>query len=111
MSTLTSRDMNVERSTTRLHAPPGGKSSFSLSHDEGPGAAAAAVVKKTVVAPTPVVSAPVATPTPGQQENVVPVQKFNSSGNMAGVFGEVEKPAARRNVRAPPGGHSTFTLG
>merc|ERR1711916_350551 len=35
MSTLTSRDLCVERSTTRLHAPPGGRSSFSLAHDEG----------------------------------------------------------------------------
>lgn len=34
MSTLMSVDMNIERSSTRLHAPPGGKSSFSLGHDE-----------------------------------------------------------------------------
>lgn len=33
-------DMNIERSSTRLHAPPGGKSSFSLSYDEPVKAAA-----------------------------------------------------------------------
>ena len=42
----TSTLFHVERSTTRLHAPPGGKSSFSLVHDEGQ-----AVLKK-VTAPT-----------------------------------------------------------
>jgi hypothetical protein len=40
MSTLTSVDMNIERSTTRLHAPPGGKTTFSIgggwSEDEAP---------------------------------------------------------------------------
>ena len=30
MSTLTSVDMNVDRSSTRLHAPPGGKTSICL---------------------------------------------------------------------------------
>ena len=43
---ITSTLFHVERSTTRLHAPPGGKSSFSLVHDEGQ-----AVLKK-VAAPT-----------------------------------------------------------
>eukprot|EP00604_Paraphysomonas_vestita_P000827 CAMPEP_0174818572 /NCGR_PEP_ID=MMETSP1107-20130205/1307_1 /TAXON_ID=36770 /ORGANISM="Paraphysomonas vestita, Strain GFlagA" /LENGTH=143 /DNA_ID=CAMNT_0016030599 /DNA_START=55 /DNA_END=486 /DNA_ORIENTATION=+ len=33
MSTLMSRDLNIERSSTRLHAPPGGKSSISFGDD------------------------------------------------------------------------------
>ena len=65
-----------------------------MSHDEGPGA-----IKKATV-PAPVVSAPVATPV--QQENV-PVQRFNNSGNMASLLGSTENAAPRRNVRAPPG--------
>ena len=95
---------HIERSTTRLHAPPGGKSSFSLSHDEGPGA----VVKKTV-APAPV---PAPAPTPVAEENVAPQQRqtFNNSGNMAGVFGQAEKPAAARNTRAPPGKEQLFSF-
>jgi hypothetical protein len=30
MSTKMSKDLHIERSSTRLHAPPGGKTSFSL---------------------------------------------------------------------------------
>jgi hypothetical protein len=55
MSTLMSVDMNIERSSTRLHAPPGGKSSFSLSYDEP---AKAAAPRKVV-----------------QQENTIPAAK------------------------------------
>ena len=52
MSTLMSRDLNIERSSTRLHAPPGGKSSISFGSDEP--------AKKPTV-------------TPAVVENVVPV--------------------------------------
>ncbi len=34
MSTLTSRDLNINRPSTKLHAPPGGKSSISFGYDE-----------------------------------------------------------------------------
>eukprot|EP01006_Ploeotia_vitrea_P060366 TRINITY_DN75773_c0_g1_i1.p1 TRINITY_DN75773_c0_g1~~TRINITY_DN75773_c0_g1_i1.p1 ORF type:complete len:132 (-),score=12.13 TRINITY_DN75773_c0_g1_i1:213-608(-) len=34
MSTLTSVDMNIDRSSTRLFAPPGGKSSISFGDDD-----------------------------------------------------------------------------
>ena len=54
MSTLMSRDLNIERSSTRLHAPPGGKSSISFGSDEP--------VKKPAVV-VPVVAAPVVTET------------------------------------------------
>ncbi len=47
-----SRDLNIERSSTRLHAPPGGKSSISFGSDEP--------VKKPAVV-VPVVTAPVVT--------------------------------------------------
>ncbi len=36
MSTLTSKDLNITRSSTRLHAPPGGKSSIHFGDVESP---------------------------------------------------------------------------
>jgi hypothetical protein len=36
MSTLTSVDLNIERSSTRLHAPPGGKTSICLGGNVEP---------------------------------------------------------------------------
>lgn len=36
MSTKTSNDMHVGRSTTRRHAPPGGVSTFSVAWEENP---------------------------------------------------------------------------
>ena len=35
MSTLTSKDINLERSSTRLHAPPGGQSSIVFGDSGG----------------------------------------------------------------------------
>jgi predicted ATPase len=35
MSTKTSADMHVGRSSTRRHAPPGGNSTFSVAWEEG----------------------------------------------------------------------------
>ena len=35
MSTLTSKDINLERSSTRLHAPPGGQSSIVFGDSDG----------------------------------------------------------------------------
>ncbi|RLN60622.1 hypothetical protein BBP00_00005864, partial [Phytophthora kernoviae] len=36
MSTLTSKDMNIKRPTTRVHAPPGGGSTWSFGDDSAP---------------------------------------------------------------------------
>ena len=64
MSTLMSRDLNIERSSTRLHAPPGGKSSISFGSDEP--------VKKPAVV-VPVVTAPVVTETAPVVTETAPV--------------------------------------
>ena len=92
----------TERSTTRLHAPPGGKSSFSLAHDEGPGAAP---VKRVEPKPSQIFT---------QQENAAPQPssfKPSNSGNMAAALNQVVEPPVARRARPPPGGVSTFTLG
>lgn len=49
MSTLTSESLGgiSNKPSTRLHAPPGGKSSFSLSHDEGPQPGVSVTSQKT----------------------------------------------------------------
>ena len=115
MSTLTSRDLCVgmgllslflilsqpdsfitnllpERSTTRLHAPPGGKSSFSLTHDEG-------VAK-------PITTTPIKETGNGQEQWIAKstLSPDNNDGDNC--------PASKRvRVMQPPGGFSSFTLG
>jgi hypothetical protein len=50
MSTKTSADMHVDRSSTRRHAPPGGKSTFSFgSYDDKAKAPVAAAAPEVVV--------------------------------------------------------------
>ena len=52
-----SRDLNIERSSTKLHAPPGGKSTFSIGGDYSSDAVKPPAAKK---AAPPVVEAPAA---------------------------------------------------
>ena len=99
-----SRDLNIERSSTRLHAPPGGKSSFSIGGDYEP-------VKKPVAAaaPAPVAAAapaPVAAPAPAQQ----PRAEQSSMGSiLAQENAPVQRTAVR--VRQAPGGASSIVIG
>lgn len=45
MSTLMSKDLNIVRPSTRLHAPPGGKSSISFGSDEAPVKSVASAIR------------------------------------------------------------------
>jgi len=92
MSTLTSRDLCVERSTTRLHAPPGGKSSFSLTHDES-------VAK-------PITTTPV-------KETGVDQEQWTAKSALSPDNSDGDHCPASKRVRVmqPPGGFSSFTLG
>ena len=49
MSTLTSSSLGgiSEKPSTKLHAPPGGRSNFSLSHDDGPQPGASSIAGTT----------------------------------------------------------------
>ena len=76
MSTLMSRDLNIERSSTRLHAPPGGKSSISFGSDEP--FKKPAVVVPVVTETAPVVTAPVVTETAPVVTETAPVTELLS---------------------------------
>jgi hypothetical protein len=96
-----SRDLNITRPTTKLHAPPGGKSSFSIGGDYEP------VKAKTVTAP--VVAAPAPVPA-AVSENVpvsapAPVQRGSHMQSEA----PVQRAAVR--VRQAPGGTSSIVIG
>jgi len=93
MSTLTSRDLCVERSTTRLHAPPGGRSSFSLAHDEG--------MEKQNFS------------TPSKEVAYNQDQKIDLSTSPGDTSSDSSTLHANKRVRVmqPPGGYSSFTLG
>ena len=97
-----SRDLNIERSSTRLHAPPGGKSSFSIGGDYEP------VKKPVAAAPAPVAAAapaPVAAPAPAQ-----PRAEQSSMGSiLAQENAPVQRTAVR--VRQAPGGASSIVIG
>lgn len=96
-----SRDLNIERSSTRLHAPPGGKSSFSIGGDYEPVKA----VPVKVVAPVPAVaSAPVVAPAQS------PYKAQQST--MGSIIGQ-EAPTQRNSVRVrqAPGGASSIVIG
>jgi hypothetical protein len=54
MSTLMSTDLNLKRSTTRVHAPPGGATTISFGYSEEKPAAKPATAKETAPpAPAP----------------------------------------------------------
>jgi hypothetical protein len=95
-----SRDLNIERSSTRLHAPPGGKSSWSIGGDYSE-----PVKPKAVPAPAP---APVAAPAPAAVE---PVVHRASQSSMAGIISQDQQPRAAVRVRQAPGGASSIVIG
>lgn len=111
MSTLMSRDMNITRPTSKVMAPPGGKSSFSLGGDPAP-VKVAAPVMVAPVAPSPVAienvpvpaAVPVAAPGP-----VVHRAAQSSMGGLLSQDSTTARPAVR--VRQAPGGTSSFVLG
>lgn len=102
-----STDMVMERSSTRLHAPPGGKSSICFgSYEPEP------VMKKAVLPAASVQVAP--------SENIEPAKNCRTSAAGAAMQsgssmkdamggGPDSAPVVRR--RQAPGGNSTFTLG
>ena len=99
-----SRDLNITRPTTKLHAPPGGKSSFSIGGDYEPIKA-----KPTPVATPAVVAAPAPVPA-AVSENVpvaapAPVQR----GSLMQSEAPVQRAAVR--VRQAPGGASSIVIG
>jgi len=93
MSTLTSSDLCIERSTTRLHAPPGGKSSFSLAHDEG-------MSKHIISTPTKEIARD-----QHQKMEASPIPVDNNTDV------STTNTSKRVRVMQPPGGYSSFTLG
>ena len=114
MSTKMSNDLILERSSTRLHAPPGGKSSM-------------AGIFGGYEAPAPKADAKAATGACTQgivsqqyMENIAPQRNgkatslsghaMQSGSSMKDLMGgdSVAAPARRRQA---PGGNSTFTLG
>jgi hypothetical protein len=102
MSTLMSRDLNIERSSTRLHAPPGGKSSFSIAGDYEP-------VKPKVAAPASVAAAPVE---PVVAPVAEPVFHRAAQSSMAGLISQEQgQPRAAVRVRQAPGGASSIVIG
>ena len=102
MSTLTSVDMNIERSSTRRHAPPGGKSSFSLSYDEP---VAAAPKKQQQSSFSLNYDEPVAAAPKRQQPVAADIPKENQS------FKAPTDQAPFRKVRQAPGGTSSLVIG
>lgn len=114
--------MYVERSSTRLWAPPGGKSSFSLAHDEGPGAVKKAEQlqqQQATKAATATAQAQVQAqlPAPGTENlaaagsSRAAVNQTNGSGMASLISQSTEQPRAAGRVRAPPGGASSIIFG
>jgi len=109
-----SRDLNIERSSTRLHAPPGGKSSFSIGGypDEPvkkPVAAAPAAAPAAVAAP---VAAAAAAPVTAAAAPA-PVSHRAEQSSMGSLLAQDAAPAQRTavRVRQAPGGASSIVIG
>ena len=116
-SNQNSGNVITDRSSTRIHAPPGGRSSLNLFGGGGgsalspvaAGAApavraaapalAAAAAAPAVAAAVPAGSGPVST-----SSNVYASGSNQNSGNVL-----TDRPSTR--VRRPPGGKSSFTIG
>jgi hypothetical protein len=128
MSTLTSVDMNIDRSSTRLHAPPGGQSSIcfgTYGQDENVAKPVnraqsnnifGAEQTNDVVKPS---RRPSANNIYGSDETEEELERkrqlarrpSNSQG-MGNVMAPVdEAPVTARRCRQAPGGTSSFTLG
>ena len=112
MSTKMSSDMVIERSSTRLHAPPGGKSSICFGSYEPE------VVKPTnrgvakESANTGMISQQYAENVEPQRNAKKPYANNQQSGSsMKDIMGGADTAATFTRVRQAPGGNSTFTLG
>ena len=101
----------TERSSTRLHAPPGGASSFSLSWGQ-PDEKKENVKNQPAPAPQPIASKPITQPQDMQTFGMNTRKGSNAYANGANQnCGNVltDRPSTR--VHAPPGGASSFVLG
>eukprot|EP00753_Platysulcus_tardus_P000333 PLAT10325.1.p3 GENE.PLAT10325.1~~PLAT10325.1.p3 ORF type:complete len:109 (+),score=22.81 PLAT10325.1:104-430(+) len=108
MSTLTSVDMHVTRSTTRVLHRPGGESSIVLGGDPAP-----EPVRRDV-RPAPEVRKepePAPAPAPVREDPIDRSATFGGrrEGPSDHTFGITSRSSTR--VSAPPGGFSSFTLG
>ena len=99
------------RSSTRLHAPPGGKSSISLSFCENdndqPLKHPERVVKKLADFQPPLSAVPVSKIAQG---NEVTSRGDSKDAHLAQNFGPENKGRPSTRVVAPPGGASSFSL-
>eukprot|EP00639_Heterosigma_akashiwo_P001157 CAMPEP_0194567926 /NCGR_PEP_ID=MMETSP0292-20121207/6228_1 /TAXON_ID=39354 /ORGANISM="Heterosigma akashiwo, Strain CCMP2393" /LENGTH=185 /DNA_ID=CAMNT_0039417837 /DNA_START=118 /DNA_END=675 /DNA_ORIENTATION=+ len=98
----------TDRPTTRVHAAPGGKSSFSLAHDQPENPRTAN--KQANAQPGQLAAAPqsAAPAQPAQPQKVSSNSYASGHSQNTGNF-ITDKPTTR--VRAPPGGSSTITFG
>lgn len=131
MSTLTSVDMNVNRSSTRVHAAPGGASSIcfgTYGQDENVAKPVNRVStnnifgndQSDVVKPVSSARRPSSNNIYGSEETEEELEKkrqaarrpSNSQGMGSIMTQQTEAPpTTTRRVRQAPGGTSSFTLG
>eukprot|EP01084_Bolivina_argentea_P228197 385476_1 len=98
------------RSSTRVHAPPGGVSSFSLSHDEGP--QPSTVVKQATQKPMQNQFSPPAGGGNIGSGGAIPSYSSNAFANGANQnSGNFISDRSSTKVHAPPGGASTISFG
>ena len=132
MSTLTSMDMNVSRSSTRVHAAPGGASSIcfgTYGQDENVAKPVNQTVTNNIFGNTDSndVVKPSRRPSAANVTNIIAAeeteeelekkrlaaQRPSNSQGMGNVMTAdvTEAPVTARRVRQAPGGTSSFTLG
>ena len=118
MSTLMSVDMNIERSSTRLHAPPGGKTSICFGdYDSSQLYSSKSTPKPNQhqTALKPSMSDLLSSRSSEEEEDVDDVKKVvlkSTSSQMDSIFSsENEAPKPNTRVRQAPGGKSSLVLG
>ena len=117
MSTLMSVDMNIERSSTRLHAPPGGKTSICFGEYDTsqnyPTKAAPTSRRHQTGAKSSMsdLLSPRNTEEEEEDEEIVKKMPTSNSAQMAGIFSENVDPKPAVRVRQAPGGRSSLVLG
>ena len=115
MSTKMSNDLILERSSTRLHAPPGGKSSMAGIFGGYEAPAPKADAKAAAGASTQVLVSQQYTENVAPQRNgkamSVAGHAMQSGSSMKDIMGTSDSAAAPARRRQAPGGNSTFTLG